>query len=59
MAVTREAIRLRPDDSATQYNLGLVLAARGEVEEAIAAFRMAIRLRPEFAEASSKPRRCP
>ncbi len=35
----REVIRLKPDDALAHFNLGIALAAQGNLEEAIAEFR--------------------
>jgi serine/threonine protein kinase/Tfp pilus assembly protein PilF len=44
-----QALALRPQHSLTRNNLGYVLLAKGEVDEAIAKFGEAIRLKPHFA----------
>ncbi len=46
-----EAIRLDPMNSEPQYNMGLVLAQTGRLQEAIGHFSEALRLRPDFVEA--------
>jgi tetratricopeptide (TPR) repeat protein len=56
MAVTtqREAIRLRPDDAAAHFALGLVLCdGAHDYTAAAAEFREVIRLKPDLAEAHS------
>ncbi len=45
-AAFRSAVRLQPTNAAVQYQLGEVLARRGNVGEAIAQFRKAIELAP-------------
>ena len=47
----REAIRLKPDDADTHYNLGIALKAQGKLTEAVAEYRTAIRLEPNHANA--------
>jgi Flp pilus assembly protein TadD len=43
-----EALRARPDDYASQYNLGNYCMQRGDQEQALASFQNAIKLRPDF-----------
>jgi tetratricopeptide (TPR) repeat protein len=43
-----EALHARPDDYASQYNLGNFHMQRGDQEQALASFQSAIRLRPDF-----------
>ena len=43
----------QPADAEAHYNLGVALKAQGKLEEAIAEFRAAIRLKPDYAEAHS------
>jgi tetratricopeptide (TPR) repeat protein len=45
----QEQIRLKPDAPWLRNNLGLALQAKGQVEEAIAAFRQALALEPKDA----------
>ena len=56
METFNEAIRVDPDNDAAYNNLGLALAAQGKVEEAIAALREAIRLKPDSADVPLQPR---
>ena len=42
-----------PDDAAAHYNLGLALGDQGKLDEAVAEYRTAIRLKPDVAEAHS------
>src|SRR5262249_51222159 len=46
VAASREAIRLKPDDSYAHGDLGLALRAQGKLDDAIAAHRVATRLNP-------------
>jgi protein O-GlcNAc transferase len=48
-----DAIRLNPDCAEYYGNLGLVLMATGQVDQAIAAYKKALRLKPAFPEALS------
>jgi Flp pilus assembly protein TadD len=43
-----EALHARPDDYASQYNLGNFHMQRGDQEQALASFQSAIKLRPDF-----------
>src|SRR5580692_8459204 len=47
----REAIRCNPDDANAHFNLGLLLAKRGALEEAEEQYRQAIRCNPDDANA--------
>jgi tetratricopeptide (TPR) repeat protein len=52
LAATREleaALAARPDDFASEYELGRLYANRGDTTRAIAAYQAAIRLRPDIA----------
>jgi Tfp pilus assembly protein PilF len=42
------ALRARPDDYASQYNLGNYFMQCGDQDQALASFQTAIRLRPDF-----------
>src|SRR5262249_46494360 len=46
-----KAIRLKKDDFGARNNLGNALARKGLLEEAIAEFRQALRIKPNFPEA--------
>ncbi len=48
------AAALRPDNPGVQYNLGLVLALAGRLDEAIVAYRRAIGLKPDYGMAHLK-----
>jgi eukaryotic-like serine/threonine-protein kinase len=48
VAISRERIRLRPDDHNAYYNLGMALHFQGKLAEAIDAHRSAVRLRPNL-----------
>jgi Flp pilus assembly protein TadD len=43
-----EGLRVRPDDYASQYNLGNFYLQRGAQEKALASYLTAIKLRPDF-----------
>ncbi len=43
-----EGLHARPDDYASQYNLGNFHMQRGDQEQALASFQSAIKLRPDF-----------
>ena len=47
------AISLRPDYAEAYNNLGIALDEKGQVDDAIAAYRQAIRLRPAYGKALS------
>ncbi|MGH7199441.1 MAG: tetratricopeptide repeat protein [Planctomycetaceae bacterium] len=47
----RQAIRLKPDDAVSHYNLGHCLLRLGEKDAALAAFHDAARFQPDFADA--------
>jgi serine/threonine-protein kinase len=49
-AAFRQAIRFDPDDDSARRNLGHALRHQGKVEEAIAEYRTAIKLKPDYAE---------
>jgi serine/threonine-protein kinase len=51
LAACREAIRLKPNDAAADFNLGNALREQGKLPEAVAAYREAIQLRPDYADA--------
>ena len=53
MRRTGTVIPLWDFDAEPHYNLGRLLAARGNLEEAIAEYRAAAELQPELAEARS------
>src|SRR5262249_14650496 len=48
IALYRETIRLYPKEALNHYYLGLALLGRGRLDDAIAEFREAMRLRPDF-----------
>jgi Tfp pilus assembly protein PilF len=43
-----DGLRARPDDYASQYNLGNFYLQRGDQEKALASYQNAIKLRPDF-----------
>jgi len=47
----RHALETNPNDAAAHYRLGLALASRGNVDEAMAHFRRTLRIKPEYPEA--------
>lgn len=47
----RQELKIQPDNFGTHYNLGIALAQKGEREEAIKHFQMAVYLNPEYAAA--------
>jgi serine/threonine protein kinase/Flp pilus assembly protein TadD len=50
VALLREAVRLTPDNSTADNNLGRALSQQGKLNEAIAEYREAIRLEPDDAD---------
>ena len=50
IACLRAAIKAKPEFWQARYQLGIQLAARGEIEEAQSQFSEAIRYRPDFAQ---------
>ena len=46
----RKALRLKPDYADAHNNSGIALKAQGRMEEAIASYREAIRLKPNYPE---------
>ncbi len=53
------AIAIRPRSSAAHNQLGIALADRGKVEEAVAEFREALRLKPDAHEVHTNLGSCP
>jgi tetratricopeptide (TPR) repeat protein len=49
--ILQRALSLAPNDANSHNNLGVVLQARGQIEQAIGCFRNAIRIDPAFAQA--------
>ena len=47
----QQALKCRPNYAEAHYNLGLALASRGQLDEAIEHYQQALRLRPNFAKA--------
>ena len=47
----REAARLDPQNAAAQYNIGMIARERGDILEAIAQLRNAVRLQPDWVQA--------
>ena len=45
------ALELNPHYAEAHYNLGNVLAGRGQIDEAIAHFKKALEIKPDYAEA--------
>ena len=42
---------MKPDDAGVHYNLATFLVSTGRLDEAIAQFSQALRIKPDFAEA--------
>ena len=55
-AANREAIRFRPDDPYAHFSLGFALEEQGKLDEAIAEYRTAIRIQPDYASGPHEPR---
>jgi tetratricopeptide (TPR) repeat protein len=51
IALFQNALEIKPDAASAEYSLGLELAGRGQIDEAISHFKTALALRPDFAEA--------
>ena len=47
LGALQTAVRLKPDDPLTRYNLGVTYASLGQTDRAAVAFRDAIRLKPD------------
>src|SRR6202040_471408 len=45
-AMARHTLQKNPDDFESQYNLGALLQARGQLNESITHFSQAVRIRP-------------
>ena len=45
----RAAVRADPNDAEAHHKLGKAVASRGESEEAIAHYRQALKIKPDFA----------
>ena len=52
--LSREALRLHPEEGQNHFNLWMVLERQGKHAESEAAYREAIRLKPDFAEAHAR-----
>jgi Flp pilus assembly protein TadD len=48
-----EAVRLKPDYAEAHNNLGIALAQKAQIDEAISQFQEAIRLKPGYADAQN------
>ena len=48
---TRKALQIKPDSAEAHQNLGIALANRGQLDEAIAHFRKAVEAQPDDADA--------
>ncbi len=48
--IVHPLLQLEPDNVMAQCNLGLALLRKGELDEAVAAFRAALRIEPDMAE---------
>ena len=49
----RRIIKLKPDDAAARYNLGVALQAQDRHPDSIGSYREALALNPDYAEAWS------
>lgn len=49
----QKTVELLPDDAQAHFNLGVVQRGRDQLSEAVASYRCAIKLKPDFAEAQS------
>jgi tetratricopeptide (TPR) repeat protein len=52
-AYAREALRIDPNDGESQNMLGVALAARGRIDEAIPRFQQALRINPNNVQAQA------
>ena len=51
MAHYQQALEIQPDYAEAHFNLGNVLIARGQLDEAIAHYRKAVGIKPDYADA--------
>lgn len=54
IALYREGLTLCPDDDVAHYELGRLLAAQGRYAEAETEFEAAIKINPDFSDASAR-----
>ena len=47
----RQTLKIKPDYAEAHDNLGLALAGRGQVDEAIACYQKALEINPDLAKA--------
>jgi len=47
----QEKVRQNPNDADARYNLGITYANSGQYKEAIASYKEAIRIKPDYANA--------
>ena len=48
---TKKALEIKPDYAEAHDNLGMALAGRGQVDEAIAHYQKALEIKPDYVEA--------
>ena len=54
---TKGLVKIDPKSAMVRNNLGNALARRGRLDEAIAQFRTALEIKPDFEAAREKPRK--
>jgi cytochrome c-type biogenesis protein CcmH/NrfG len=54
MQYCNQAIEFEPENATNYYNLANTLSAQGQITKAIAAYREALRIKPEFPRCQQK-----
>ena len=51
LSIWQDTVRKAPSNARADFNLGVALADRGQVDEAIACYRKAVEIKPDYVEA--------